>query len=98
MSKKKEQPPPLSSVNFQSILEHIAALNQNVHASQMQLDQYYVFIKQRGINVSVLKKVAAIWDSDIRDTFGDYWIKYEEAESKIPEADVEDVELPEDDE
>ena len=89
--KKKEKPAPITTEYFLSILETIAGLNQDIHQCQMKLDQYYMFIKERGINVTVLKKVAAIWESDTRDTFSDYWSKYEEAEAQLPVAEPDEL-------
>lgn len=84
-TKKGARSERLSAAKLQKILETIAELNQNISDRQHELDEYYKFLKERGINVTVLKQVAKIWESDIKPIFADYWEKYTEAESNLPQ-------------
>lgn len=87
--KQKKEKKEISKEQLQTIMEKIAQLQQDVTSAERGLEEYYLFLKQRGINIAVLKKVISIYESETKNTFQDYWEKYTDAEEQLPEQQYE---------
>lgn len=75
---------PISETKLTQVLDKIDNLNQQVKEAQADLKDYYNFLKERGINIAVLKQVAGVWASSEKETFEKYWSKFVLAYEQSP--------------
>lgn len=77
-SKEKPEIVPLTKRELEGAMDHISQLNTKIDALQEELKEYCKELKEKGVNVPILKKVCLIQESDDYDTFSEYWGIYED--------------------
>jgi uncharacterized protein (UPF0335 family) len=78
--KVKEEVVPLGRAQLILALEKIENYSVKIADLESELADYYKFLKEKGVDVKVLKQVARIWASDDSEKFEEYWELFQSKE------------------
>lgn len=70
----------ISKADLQSAMESISELNRKIDILKEELKDKLSELKNKGVNVEVLKKVCLIQEAEYYLDFCEYWRIYEESE------------------
>lgn len=80
--KGKVEPRPLSKAELEEAMSQITSYNKQISLLTESLKTYCQELKEKGVNVPVLKKVCAIQESEEHDAFAEYWKLYEDGDKE----------------
>ena len=78
--KVKEEVVPLGRAQLVLALDKIENYSTKIADLESELAEYYKFLKEKGVDVKVLKQVAKIWASDDSEKFEEYWQLFQSKE------------------
>lgn len=79
---KKTEPEPVTDFELQDIMKKVTFLIQKIVNAQEELKDYYGELKEKDVNVGILKNVCKIQESEDYDTFSEYWTLFENSMKK----------------